>query len=238
MTEFIGFYIFDRLNQRFIALTSNGREVTFLSERENGEPMLVDVNHTGTDLCYMGVNKCDSEMFYAVMEDETARYIYTVNIYPLYFGPYWNPISKVVSVSGKKLNEATLFAVHSTLPYIYYNDAAGDVVHYYDVAANKEVTNVLRFPGERITFMKDLFYDATGNNVSESYDKFAIATEKNGHYKVYLYDMLNGRPDISKNPEILEGEGWVSSMTRARKSMNAYTAKNVSGNFGVGMIAE
>lgn len=239
LTGLTGFYIFDRLNQRFVALTSNGNEVTFLSERENGESMVVDVNHTGTDLCYMGVGKRDSKVFYAVMEDESSRYVYTVNIHPyIYTGPYWNPIVKAVPVSGKKLNEATLFAVHSTHPYIYYNDATGEAVHYYDATGDKEVTDVLRFPGERITFMKDLFYDATGNNASESYDKFAIATEKDGHYKVYLYEMLNGRPDASKEPEILEGEGFVSSMTRARKSMNAPSTEKISGNFGVGMIAE
>ena len=232
---FDGYYLYDEKNQRFLAATNSGGSViTFDSEREDGQAPPKDVNATGCSMLYMGICKASDKEFYAVMEDGNNRFVYTLSIPRwLFMGPYWNPIERVASVTGKKLNEATIFAIHSTKSYIYYNDASGERVHYYDVKANQEVTDVFHFPGERITFMKALYYDAINANEWDKFDKFVIATEKDGHYKIYLYEMVDGKPDTSNTLQVLEGEGSVSSVQRISKTMNNMISKFLPGNFGI-----
>lgn len=246
------FYFYDQRNQRFLFGDGNCNIFAFVSERKDGMLPPVDVNHTGCRLCYMGVNKfyCTSSdapawdmnrttygNFYAVMKDDISHYIYTVSVAAnVWSAPYYNPIEAVVEMKSEKVKEATRFAIHSSLPFIYYNDASGNMVHSYDILAGMERPNVITFPaGEKITFMKALYFDRMRylDNSEDVFDKFVVATVQDGHYKVYFYDMDGYAPDTSKQPEVFEGVGEVTSISRICKTIGTGT-QYTSGNFGLG----
>ena len=44
------------------------------------------------------------------------------------------------------------------------------------------------------------------------WDYLVIATHANGHYKVYMYPMRGGRPDLTQEVRCLEGEGKVCAI--------------------------
>lgn len=248
-----GFYFYDQRNQRFLFANQNCDMFAFVSERKDGMLPPVDVNHTGCRLCYMGINKnyCTSSdapnwdpnmttygNFYAVMKDEVSHYIYTISVAAnVWSAPYYNPIEAVAEMKSEKVREATKFAIHSRLPFIYYNDASGNVIHAYDILAGMERPNLITFPdGEKITFMKALYFDRMrySDNSEDVFDKFVVATEKDGKYKVYLYEWNGYLPDLSKQPEIFEGEGKVTSIARICKTMFSNASGYTSGNFGLG----
>lgn len=220
-------YFYDQKNQRFLAVNYNGTPIVFVEDGWKGAIPPVKVNQTGCSLLYMGMNKYESDDFYSVMENAEGRYVYTLLAPKLISGipsedqrnlGTYNPIQTVEKLSaGFKIYEASLFAIASKEPYIYYNDAGGNTVHFYDILAKVEVNDV--FPaisqaGERITFMKALFHDPDPKNPvpEDTFDKFVIATEKDGHYKVYLYDLLAGKPAPGRKPIVLKGEGRVCSV--------------------------
>ena len=71
--------------------------------------------------------------------------------------------------------------------------------------------------GEEITYIKNYYWkeDAvTGDN----FDYLVFATHQNGKYKVYMYNILGGKPNGGP-VRILEGDGKVVSMRFVDKDM-------------------
>lgn len=228
-----GAYFYDQRNQRFLGVNYNGIPTIISEDGKDGEIPPVKINHTGCSMLYMGISKYASEYCYAVMSNTTLseKYIYTMYAPPLnIFGTY-NLIKSVDRLDASlKINEATLFAIGSNLSYIYYNDLSGNAIHFYDILGKSEVKNVFPIPdGEKITYMKSLFYDSDDEN--DKFDKFVIATEAEGNYKVYLYDLLAGKPHPDKKPQILKGKGSVGSVLPIRATMNSNSANKTSCNF-------
>lgn len=231
-----GYYFYDEANQRFLAASSNGSAITFETKQDETGTYLVDVNNTGCSMLYMGINDPkNSKQAYALMKNETGEnYVYILNVnQSLGWGVPYNPITEVWEMNSQYVNEATHFAIHASLPYIYYTDATGERIHYYDIIGNSEVTDAISFPsGEKVTFMKALFFKPT--NGEGGFEQFVVATEKDGHYKIYLYDLPAGKP--TTEPQILEGEGKVSSVQRISKTMSQNSSPLMSGNCGIGLF--
>lgn len=229
-----GYYFYDEKNQRFLAASQTGSPLIFETKQSESGEFLVDVNNTGCSMLYMGINTPESERAYALMWDGNRHYIYTLSVNGnISWAVPYNPIIDVKTLNNNKLNESTHFAIHASLPYIYYTDASGERVHYYDILGRSFVENAIELPaGEKVSFMKALFFKPA--NGEGAFDKFVVATEKDGHYKVYLYDMPAGKPTTA--PQILEGNGKVSSIQRVCKTMTSFSSSKMSGNFGIGLF--
>lgn len=228
-----GAYFYDQKNQRFLGVNYNGIPTIISEDGKDGEVPPVKINNTGCSMLYMGISKQASEYCYAVMSNAalSEKYIYTMYAPPVnIFGTY-NLIKSVDTLDASlKINEATLFAVSSNLSYIYYNDLSGNAIHFYDILGKREVKDVFPIPaGEKITYMKSLFYDS--KTESDKFDKFVIATESEGNYKVYLYDLLAGKPHPDREPQILKGQGRVGCVVPIRTSMDRNVGSNISCNF-------
>lgn len=93
--------------------------------------------------------------------------------------------SKIVSASLRASNEKTanvIYFVHNNQPY------------YYDVVNDAE--HALTIPGlpadETITYISNRYYYFWS---AFDFDYFVVATEKNGQYKLFMYNMVGGLPN-------------------------------------------
>ena len=236
-----GTIFYDQKNFRFLGVTYSGTAIIFSEDpKVAGVIPPVLMNNTGCKMEYMGINKWASEFFYALMSNanKTEKYVYTMYAPEI---PHWqaedqrkmgeyNLIYAVDTLkAGSEITEATLFAISSNLPYIYCNTPSGNAVHYYDIKGKCMEKNIFPIPaGEKITYMKSWYYDASEED--GKFDKFVIATENDGHYKVYLYDLLAGKPHPDKEPQILTGEGAIKAIQPIRSSMR-YAYDKLPANF-------
>ena len=82
---------------------------------------------------------------------------------------------------------------------------------------------------EEITYISNRYW--TGDAVEDNnFDYLAIATHKDGKYKVYLYEILGGKP-YGKPVRILEGEGKVVKMHYVHPSMTMNSYSDFPGSF-------
>ena len=101
----------------------------------------------------------------------------------------------------------------------------------YDLEQNTEeplsLTDMVS--GEEITYISNRYWmgDAVEDN---NFDYLAIATHKDGKYKVYLYEILGGKP-YGKPVRILEGEGKIVKMHYVHPSMTMNSYGNFPGSF-------
>lgn len=215
-------FFFDELKGRLLYLDFNGSLHTFKDEDEEGKKQPYPINGIPHKLKYFGINyiAADKETNgYILFEDENnvdKLYIYhmvlsTTNIY--------NPIKKVIEVgASSKLHEADLFATYeSTAKVMYF--VANNQIYLYDLEQQVEepLNPTGMAAGEEITYIKNYYWkeDAvTGDN----FDYLVFATHQNGKYKVYMYNILGGKPNGGP-VRILEGDGKVVSMRFVDKDM-------------------
>ena len=62
-------------------------------------------------------------------------------------------------------------------------------------------------------------YWSGSDNADKNFDYLVFATRKDGKYKVYLYEILGGKP-YGKPVRVLEGEGKVVKMHYVDPSMS------------------
>ena len=131
-----------------------------------------------------------------------------------------NPIEKVTEVAtSSKLNGANLFAVNELTAKVMYfvND---NQLYMYDLIQNTE--ELLRptdmTTGEEITYISNRYWSGS-DNADKNFDYLVFATHKDGKYKVYLYEILGGKP-YGKPVRVLEGEGKVVKMHYVDPSMS------------------
>lgn len=121
------------------------------------------------------------------------------------------PITSIDTVTGFiepiLFPKADCFALNKEYEYLYFNDKHRWM--RYDID-NKREEEVYLFPeNEQITFMKHIIYD-NKQDVERSLNIFLVATHSGGHYKVYRFKLLSGRPLNGKyEGEPLEGSGVV-----------------------------
>ena len=89
----------------------------------------------------------------------------------------------------------------------------------YDLEQNTEelIVPTGMATGEEITYIKN-YYWTEDTDEKDNFNYLVFATYQNGKYKIYMYDILGGKPNGSP-VRILEGEGKVVSMRFIDKSM-------------------
>ena len=69
--------------------------------------------------------------------------------------------------------------------------------------------------GEKITYIHHMQH-----NKGETLDKLLFASHKNDKYKIYIFDMLAGKP--YGDPTILEGDGRVADVINIASNLEYY----------------
>ena len=226
-----GFCFLDELRGRFLFLDYNGRLYAYSDLDEDNKEKEYKPNDIQHHLKFFGGNFIGSNsLAYALFEDEHIKgkhYIYQLEVKPVYY----NPIEKVVEVAAtSKLNGANLFATNELTAKVMYF-VNNNQLYMYDLEQNTEeplsLTDMVS--EEEITYISNRYW--TGDAVEDNnFDYLAIATHKDGKYKVYLYEILGGKP-YGKPVRILEGEGKVVKMHYVHPSMTMNSYSDFPGSF-------
>ena len=217
---------FDDLNGNFMFAGFNNDLNVFSDTREEPDPEgqyppLVP-NGIEHKLLFMGGNNSGGDMrIIAIFEDKdnsSTRYLYRLNTTEL---STKNPVSSIITLDPSMvINTVTEFVMKERdAPVIYY--LHNNKVYMYDVNNNVEkVLSPLGLPtDETITYVGHRFYDYMMAPAADIYDNLAIATYKDGKYKMHLYEHRGGEPD--GNPVVvLQGEGKAFSMVFVSPDFN------------------
>ena len=123
--------------------------------------------------------------------------------YDKWDGRFFSPLLEAKEIaSDKKITSAEIYGNNMAFPYIYY--AIGNRLNLLDYNSLDESEDILPGLEGRITMIKH-FTNTLPFGSAREY--LVIATEEGGHYKLYFHEMLAGRPDLSKEPIVIEGEG-------------------------------
>lgn len=202
-SQYIMFY--DEANSRFL-INSNGNLKCFSNTDKNNAPTsaLLTPNKMDSDLIYMGNTGTNG---YALMSNRTTGQLLIYRMetaeYDKYNGRFFSPLLEVKEItSDKKIVQAETYGHNTTFPYIYYS--IGNRLNLFDYNSVSEAENILPGLEGKITMIKHF----TGTlPFSSAREYLVVATEQGGHYKLYFHEMLAGKPDLSKEPIVIEGEG-------------------------------
>lgn len=198
--------VYDEVNSRFL-INSNGDLKCFSNTDKNNDPTseLLTPNNMNSDLIYMGNTTTNG---HALMKNRTIGQLLIYRMetaeYDRYNGRFFSPLLECKEItSDKKIIQAETYGHNTSFPYIYYS--IGNRLNLFDYDSASESENLLPGLEGKITMIKH--FKGTlpfGGNVTEY---LVVATEQNGHYKLYFHEMLAGRPNLSKEPIVIEGEG-------------------------------
>lgn len=206
------YYMFyDQLSCRFL-LARDGLMYRFQNTNSLGRPG-ISPNDMDSDLIYMGSTVMNG---YALMSDKKDQ---SKCIYTLEKAEYEKPAFKLFSpllsrtdlASSLKIANATVFGHNEN--YAYFYCATGNQLHLFDIGGNKETEDILPGLDGKITLIRHLRTELSGSDAKEY---LVVATEKGGRYKIGFYEMLAGKPDLTKTPKILEGEGSVNTLFQVK----------------------
>jgi hypothetical protein len=137
---------------------------------------------------------------------------------------YWsfrkNPLFRMDTIpSNSKLATADLYALNKDFNLLYYTK--DNKISYYDIESKQEEAIYSLASGEKITYIRHSKYNVD-IQVDDDYnfDKLVIASYSGGKYKVYLFNMLAGKP--KGDPIIMEGEGRVADVIYISPQLEYY----------------
>lgn len=194
-------------NRRNTSFCSVQRSSTALEYFKDGTP---SPKNMGLDLLYIGGQTTQTwtqgDGALAVMKKQGAEnyYLYTLNGQP--YDTNSNPIQKVEDLDASMgLVKADLMALNQTNRIIYY---VRDNKLYATNLDNKQETlqDVQLAPGEKVTYLEFIKF-APYSLDSLWFDYVAIATAKDGHYKLNLHPVAAGR--LLPAAKTFEGTGTV-----------------------------
>ena len=198
------YYMFyDERNGRFLSV-NNGIMKRFLDVDQKGNPVNFPYssNNMDCDLIYMGNSAANG---YALMRDRKNQQYMMYKLetaeYDKYDGYLFSPLLKVLYLtSANKIVSGETFGSNETYAFTYFS--IGNQLNFFDFTTDsgQEQLNILPGLEGNITLIKHLKI-----GVNEEY--LVVATEQDGHYKLYFCKMIAGRPDLSKTPTVIEGEG-------------------------------
>lgn len=199
-TSYSMFY--DEQNERF--LIAQYGNLNHFSNYDRYYRPTYSPNNMNSDLLYMGKM---AWWGYALMYDKTAQQhvIYKLETlrYESYGAELCSPLleKKVVSESAQLLKGET-FGHNLNSTFFYYS--IGNTLNMFSYDTMQEQSDILPGLEGKISMIKHLQgYNATG----QRYEYLAVATSLNGRYKLYFCPMLAGKPDLTKEAKIVEGEG-------------------------------
>ena len=197
---------YDEQNQRFLAC-KNGVLYRFL-DTWYGRPA-ISPNNMNSDLIYL----CKTTSYgYALMYDKTLQknvaYLLNTALYDSSYGQWYSPLleKKELPVSAK-VAQGEAFGCNRVNAYIYFS--IGNKLNLFDYITMQEQEDILPGLDGKITMIKQI---QGVNEAQQACEYLVVATTNNGHYKIYYCEMLAGKPDLTKTPRVVEGEGAVAEI--------------------------
>lgn len=215
--------MYDELNGDFLTMAYFGSSADIFTPPAT-DKMPVKPFGLNCRMVFMKGNCKNITEGYAVLEHKENRERYVFEMKKLYGSMSSNPISAVDTLSADlKINEASVFSLHGTLPYLYY--AVGNDCYLYDAVNRMEekldLINTDKdapFDGnEEITAVEHIFW----NGGAPKWEYLVVATHADGHYKLYLYPLRGGRPDLSEKVILHQGEGKAAYIHYAMPKMGS-----------------
>jgi hypothetical protein len=220
------------LNGRFISVGAFGALDAFNDLGVGGMVMPYTPNNIPHELLYFGHNFTAqiAHEGYAIFKDKAVagkRYLYRLTLST----NLNNPVTSVVEIpSSLKFNEATSFATNERdgrLIYFLHDNK----LYLYDVEQGTEepLSPAGLGADEEITYFANRYY-INRADVAANFNYLAIATHAAGKYKVYLYEMLGGKPNGAAK-RVLEGDGRVKKMQYMTNVLSTSSSNNYGSNF-------
>ncbi len=173
-----GALLFDITNKRFLMWYSFAEETCM--ELPEPDPKLFDYQ-IGMDLVYMGCIENNNEI-YALLKDAKGKYclcgIQMIARYP----PVFKQILYHEDLTAERIAEATHFALHPNLPYLFYS--VKNEIYQYDYSTKQTKRMPSLDDKEEITMLKFNMYKG-----------FYGSVEKPDEYFEMQYDLLVGSVD-------------------------------------------
>lgn len=199
---------YDETNCRFLIVTNTILKC-FSNTDKNGYPTsaLLTPNNMNCELIYMGKSASNGyALMYNKSTQQTLLYKMEAAAYDKFGTGLYSPLLAVKEVEApyNNITQAETFGHNTTLAFIYYS--IGNQLNLYSFDSGNGITNI--FPGleGNITMIKHFKGELPFGSAGEY---LVVATEQNGHYKLYFCEMLAGRPNLDKEPIVIEGEGKV-----------------------------
>lgn len=231
---YVGFYyfFFDELGDRFLYLDFNGGLSALLNNvKDSQEDEKYTPNGIKHQLKFFVRNFTGNKNTgYALFEDADVagkHYLYTM---ALDDAPY-NPIKKVTEIaSASKLNGATLCASNELKAKVIYF-VTDNKLYMYDTDLNteEELTPENLASGEEITYIGNRYWTQK-DDTERNFDYLAIATCKDGKYKVHMYETLGGKT-YGKPKYVFEGEGKIMKIHYVSPKMAMTSYEYFPGSF-------
>lgn len=207
-------YFYDQLNRRLLTCDDYGVLTAF--EEYGYYEVTASPNDIPYRMEYFGKNSI-GETFtgFAIFKDENQNskyYIYEIDMNLTYDYDFSNPIMSVQEIPADyKFNTADHFAINEQGARIIWF-TAGNRLYQYDIDAGMEKPlSPANLPAdEEITFISNRFW-TQANDAENNFNYLAIATQKNGNYKIYLYPLLGGEL-LGAPQRILSGKGKAVMM--------------------------
>lgn len=193
---------YDEKNERFLTCL-NGVLCRFSDRDKYGNPTM-SPNNMNSDLIYLCKTQANA---YAVMFDKGQQqhvvYKLETNAYDVYGTELYSPLLEKKELSaGAKLPQGETFGYNLQNAFIYFSK--GSTLNMFDYNTMQEQADILPGLEGDITLIKHI---QGANKEGQSYEYLVVGTSQGGRYKLYFCEMLAGKPDLSKTPKIIEGEG-------------------------------
>ena len=206
------FIFWDELNSRFIAM-NNGTLRTFQDKDKKGDTPEIVPNNMNCDLLMLDRT---TNAGYAVLKKRTSGELLVLELDKLahddWSPTFYNPINNLNAIrlsADHEMGRAIVFAQNHNLAYIYYTD--GEKVNLFDFMTNSTREDLLPVnAGERITFMKHLYW--TGDATNDGFEYLVVGTEHGEEYTLYFYELLGGVPDLDKEVISISGTGKIKDV--------------------------
>lgn len=204
-------FFFDELKGRFLSNDFNGSVKSFSDLGQSNEVLPYKPNGIPHKLKFFGRDQVGGVATgYAIFEDKNTagkHYLYKLGFKT---NAYYNPIKDVVEInSSSKLNQASLIANNELTDRVIYF-VTGNKLYLYNTENYSEVElSPSGFASdEEITYIGHRYWTQDSEDEEYKLNDLTIATYKDGKYKVYMYNILEGKPTGQPN-RILTGEGKV-----------------------------
>lgn len=223
------YYLFDEKEGRFLGWDYNGGIHTFMTK-----PSDKYLPHGIKDkLIYFGRTSIQGGHYngYALFEDaeDTGKHhLYTLT---LATNDYSNPVDTVITLKPESgLNKATFYANNERNAQVIYFVNNNELYMYDIKEESEEKIKPQGLPDdEEITYLSNRYWEQADDK-DNNFNYLVIGTSKNGQYKVYMYNMLGGKP-IGESVRTLKGEGKVVKLQYTSSKMNGGSANYYPSSF-------
>jgi hypothetical protein len=218
--------VFDEVQSTFYALDMGSTLIPYLDDGRDNSLKYYPTKNLNADLLYMdyqegGHKSIGTGIALLRKRDNSDILLAQLEMFSNYWGGgYKNPIFEMDTISSDRpIASADKYAMNKNFDLLYYTKA--NTISYYNIITKEEKVIYTLDTGEEITYIHHSKYNE--GNAQYDFDKLVVASYSGGNYKIYLFDMLAGKP--KDNPVIMEGEGRVGHAIYISPKLNEFTIK-------------